>query len=291
MNRETVIQSMLNFQSLGAGELESFRLMIEKYPFFQTGHLLYLKALFNSEDLKFNSQLKYSAAFIEDRRVLYELLHEEEVRNSGLSPDKKTTEQVVDEFFDLLEDEDAPVDIQNEMESGVGEPISPGLLELDLTGSSYQLENGKNEENAVGVSGSEDNLTLEDLEDLIILDEPDQIEKDLETTSEISGTKKEPIPPQGIFRKKKSMKLIDSFLTENPSIRPKPIKDAVVNDLSKKSSETSDELITETLARIFVKQELYQQAIDAYQKLSLKFPEKNSYFASQIEEIKKLTNK
>ncbi len=289
MNRETVIQSMLNFQSLGAGELESLRLMTEKYPFFQTGHLLYLKSLFNSEDLRFNSQLKFSAAFIADRRVLYELLHEEEARKSALSPDKKTTEQVIEEFFDLLEDDDAaPVEEQANAESGVGEPISPGLLELDLTGSFYRLENEKKDE-PLSSSGSEDDLTPEDMEHLIVLDEPNApIEKDGETVSMLTEKQAQ---PKGIGRKKKSMKLIDSFLTENPSIRPIPIKDAIVNDLSEKSSEAGDELITETLAKIFTKQGLYQQSIDAYQKLSLKFPEKNSYFASQIEEIKKLTNK
>ena len=58
--------------------------------------------------------------------------------------------------------------------------------------------------------------------------------------------------------------------------------------VSNKKKESSGIFVTETLAEIYVKQKLYKEAIDAYEKLVLKFPEKNSYFADRIEEIKKL---
>ena len=59
-------------------------------------------------------------------------------------------------------------------------------------------------------------------------------------------------------------------------------------DLSEKSWSSNDELMTETLAKVFVKQKKFKKAIEAYQILSLKYPEKNSLFANQIKEIKKL---
>jgi len=61
-----------------------------------------------------------------------------------------------------------------------------------------------------------------------------------------------------------------------------------IEDLSEKSWSPNDELMTETLAKVFVKQKKYRKAIEAYQILGLKYPEKNSLFANQIKEIKKL---
>ena len=81
--------------------------------------------------------------------------------------------------------------------------------------------------------------------------------------------------------------LIDSFLTTTKRIVPdKNIKNTV--DLSEKSLTSTNELMTETLAKVFVKQKRYDKAVQAYQILGLKYPEKNSFFADQIKEIKRL---
>lgn len=86
--------------------------------------------------------------------------------------------------------------------------------------------------------------------------------------------------------------LIDKFINENPTIIPRKVNAASSKKLpANEEEEVSEGLITETLAGIYVQQGLYREALKAYEKLSLKFPEKNTYFASQIEKIKNLISK
>ena len=44
--------------------------------------------------------------------------------------------------------------------------------------------------------------------------------------------------------------------------------------------------MTETLARVYLEQKKYSKAIQAYEILILKYPEKSSFFADRISDIK-----
>jgi len=80
--------------------------------------------------------------------------------------------------------------------------------------------------------------------------------------------------------------LIDQFLKTRPKIVPK--RNVVVKppDIIEKSVVEKQMLMTETLARLYLKQKKYDKAIQAFRILSLKYPKKSSYFANQIKEIK-----
>ena len=91
----------------------------------------------------------------------------------------------------------------------------------------------------------------------------------------------------------KKTDLIDNFLSDPQSkiIRPSTTSETGASDLSSKEEDTKTDdagFMTDTLAQIYIKQKYYDKAIDAYHKLSLKYPKKNTYFAGQIEKIKKL---
>ena len=84
--------------------------------------------------------------------------------------------------------------------------------------------------------------------------------------------------------------IIERFIKEEPQIKP-PSNDKLDNEnKAKKSAEDQDEMVSETLARIYMDQMLYHKAITTYKKLLLKFPEKSSYFVAQIELLERKIN-
>ena len=84
--------------------------------------------------------------------------------------------------------------------------------------------------------------------------------------------------------------LIERFIKKEPGPIKADSETSLKGDASTESVGESDHLITDTLAKIYLKQGLHAKAIYAYEKLSLKFPEKSAYFAAQIDKIKNITN-
>ncbi|MGM0376012.1 MAG: hypothetical protein ACQEQ0_04515 [Bacteroidota bacterium] len=61
-------------------------------------------------------------------------------------------------------------------------------------------------------------------------------------------------------------------------------------DIAAPFTEENEDLMTETLADIHIQQKRYHKAIEIFERLSLKYPEKSVYFARRIEEMEELIN-
>ncbi len=78
--------------------------------------------------------------------------------------------------------------------------------------------------------------------------------------------------------------IIDEFLKKNPRIEAKR-RDVPEGEMAPESLKNHPDLISETLAVVLAKQGQNKRAKEIYEKLSLKFPEKSSYFAKKLESI------
>jgi hypothetical protein len=86
-------------------------------------------------------------------------------------------------------------------------------------------------------------------------------------------------------KQKEQNEIIDQFIKTQPII-PKAKPAAPAADLAEESSIFSDNIVSETLVEILLKQGKKDKAIEVLKKLIWKFPQKKAYFAAQIEDLK-----
>lgn len=100
----------------------------------------------------------------------------------------------------------------------------------------------------------------------------------LSTKKAIVRTEEKPI--------KKTIKaedIINKFIKNNPKIEPLEKGKTIAVPVTKNKQDAA--LMTETLAKVYLEQKKYENAIQAYRILSLKYPEKSGFFADQIKRI------
>ena len=140
----------------------------------------------------------------------------------------------------------------------------------------------------------EEETPAEDQEGIVFASEPHpEVDVIIEQHAPYAGTQPaendllELDEEESIIEKEKPQAngLILDFLREDPGPIRAHKSTASNRDVSLASIREHDGFITDTLAKIYVKQGLYAKAIYAYEKLSLKYPEKSAYFAAQIEKI------
>jgi hypothetical protein len=250
--------------------------LINIFPYFQSAHLLLLKGLQDNNDVKFENQLKSSAIHIANRELLYHYLrHEPLAVKPAADPTPVQEEEHADNetHFSVLEEEHA----DNETNFSVleGEPSSDILIVEPIR------------DKVSAHAGDEVSAPAGD-DDLLELIDDDEVADEFV----VDAHESKPAHDTKITRKQLQSDLIDKFIITNPRIEPSREKtDMPAVDLSRPSTEENGVFVTDTLAQIYVHQGYYSKAIDIYEKLSLKFPEKSSYFATQIEKVKEYLKK
>ena len=284
--------------------------LVNIYPYFQSAHLLLLKGLQNNADVKFQNQLRNSSIHIADREVLYYLLKtkpkQEVVVGDTENVEPASEEPVFETQQTVIESAKNSEYLINEIENNPDtfNRETPPDTENESPAHSILVSTETDNEETAGVmlllgdeqSPDEDKvfymdpgILISEHSDLLEL-EPD--ENNINQPEEIEII----LEPENIegknLKKNLESELIDKFIFTNPRIEPNKEKILLpAEDISKPFVEGDGGFITETLAKIYVNQAYYSKAIEIYEKLSLKFPEKSSYFASQIEKVKEYIKK
>jgi hypothetical protein len=292
-------------------ELES---ILTEFPYLQSARAIYLKGLYNRDSFRYNTELKKTAAFTTDRAVLFDFITSEEFR----SIDKKVHEDTIKAVSEIVVNDsetlkDSPVLIPpaDKLEESIKLSIKEATAEEIITIDEPEIIQQPQPVAEVPMPVPETVVTKETVEVTtpiirnipstesaakIIVGSPLEFSES-EThsfaewlqLSKLAPIEREtPAPPPVINEQlDKKYSLIDKFIEANPKIAPVK-KDAPSPVNTGKNVGESPGLMTETLARVYLEQKKYTKAIQAYQILILKYPEKNAFFADRILEVKNL---
>ncbi|UPT72296.1 MAG: hypothetical protein M0D53_04410 [Flavobacterium sp. JAD_PAG50586_2] len=253
---------------------ETLDSVLEAFPYFQSARVLKLKHLYNQDSFNYNYALKVSAAFTTDRSILFDFI----TSDSFVSVQKGLYEKKLEELMNMnvVGSEHLIVEAKQPVVDALEQSILTSIKEASVTEEQKAeeklaigkpLEFSKNEKHSF-----QEWLQLSRLKPIIREEVKPLMQDDTQAGGEQSGAKK------------KQSALIDKFIENNPKITP-IAKDAQVPVVEAFSEDTTH-LMTETLARVYLEQKKYSKAIQAYEILILKYPEKSSFFADRISDIK-----
>jgi tetratricopeptide (TPR) repeat protein len=276
--------------------------IIKEFPYFQSARAIFLKGLKNQDSFRYNNELKNTAAHTTDRRILFEFISSSTfnapINKSKTLDDLKVADIPVKNYQEILTTIEHP---KQQPQQTVSDNIiaNTTAIEPELT---HHIAATHNQEKELAEKELELDKPLEfnvnekhSFNEWMQLTKFKPIERDSPKESipekKVKTVKKtaEPIPAAAPTNESlvKKIKLIDAFIKNNPKISPVKDVSHPIN-LASTSIVEPNELMTETLARVYLAQKKYKKAMQAYKILILKNPEKSSFFADQIRAIKKL---
>ena len=305
MNQTDFTYILQHPQAITHQQTETVKSIIDEFPYFQSARAIYLKGLKDQSSFKYNQELKTTAAYTTDRSILFDFITSEDFIQNEISQFiKKNIANLKDIDVDV---EDISVNKSVSVDDTLKQQIkdTKGVLDPALfqpkeerPKKAFVLDETETIENV-----TEETKTKEaSASDILNLGKPLQFDKrENHSFNEwLKLTRFKPVSREENKKdvvektettsdtdKAKKFKLIDKFITENPKINPLKAKTPKVN-LAKAQMIQPEALMTETLARIYVEQKNYKKAIQSYKILSLKYPEKSSFFANQIKAVEQL---
>lgn len=295
--------------------VEALEAVVAKYPYFAMGHVLLLKKYQLTDPDQFNRYLPMAAIHVADRKRLHAFVEAEipapSMAASPTAPEPIQTEEPVedapqsaaDELLAYLDERKTTTPDQTPQVEEAAEPQVEEAAETPQENPTVQNEESVAEQ-----------VEIEDEPPVEVDSEPETAPSTIEATATETHTfsewlqrYKKPAAPKEeeaiestatpesltdpaaageafMAQQLKSDDLPnDNLITGNNPVAPNEIE--AVEGQAKKSVEMGDELVTETLAKIFVAQGNQAKALDTYEKLRLKYPEKSDYFAAQIEKL------
>lgn len=261
MTKQEFIQYLETPGQISPEVIPQLKELLAAFPSFQTGHVLLLKGLYETGDVLYEKYLSKIAAYAGNREVLYDYI---------MGRQKQA----------LSEPEILPLN---------QETVPPPVLD-----SAAKAEPAERKNYFDTVTVSNDYFNLRNAPAMPGgSDQFDGVRSFSQWLDLMSGRphQAEPEAPESPEKSKK-WELIDSFISEKHDFnaaRDKQIdREISSGDLSTKSVTEKEEFMTETLARIYIKQKNYNKALHIFKKLSLKYPEKSIYFAGQIKIVEDL---
>ena len=291
-------------EAITAAQADKLSAAINEYPYFQPLRALYLKGLKLKESYKYNNALKTTAAHTADRSVLFDYITSDIFNQNEVSEQIKQNSEAI-KAIEVNEIDDISVNRSVTIDDALKAHIkaTEGVLDPDLFKAKYTSKPISNEPKI------EDSIIAVDVKNItpekeLKIGKPLEFDKSeshsftewlkitsfkpinrkdedfkIEEADETHNTSTAPL--------ENKLAIIDKFISENPKI--KPVTDnAPKPKLVNNDDAISDSLMTETLARIYLEQKNYDKAIQSYKILSLKYPEKSSFFAHQIKLVKEL---
>ena len=298
MDTKTYIYLLANPEKISQEHQDKLSDLIEEYPYFQSARALQLKGLKNSNNYLYNDSLKLTAAYTTDRNILFEYITSEHFIQNEISELIQQHDESIIEMEVISENisKQVSIEIDNQIKGELKK--AEAILNPDLFLRKEGYIDELVEANKTEANPSIKEILEVELEENKPLDFTKEDEHSfsewLKLTSAIPIIREEIKETSSI--NKQNFDLIDKFIQDKPKLKQvvnsskTSANNEVKKNLASQYSPTSESLMTETLAKVYLQQKNFKKALQAYHILSLKYPEKSGFFADQIRAINKQIN-